>query len=46
MKMLLISSLATLCATILFRSNRFDYLDLNSTKFDISWDEITEDLWP
>jgi hypothetical protein len=45
MKMFLISLLTALFATVLFRSTRFDFLDLTSNKFDISWDEITEDLW-
>lgn len=40
MKTLLISWLAT----IFFRSARFDYLDLASDKFDITWDEIIDDL--
>lgn len=34
------------CALVFFRSNRFGSLDLTSDKFDISWDDIIEDLWP
>lgn len=43
---ILISLLTALCATVLSRSVNFDFLDLTSDTFDISWDEITEDLWP
>lgn len=46
MKTLLISLTSVVYATVLFRSTRFDSLDLNSNKFDISWDDIIEDLWP
>ncbi len=44
---LFILSLVTLFGAIgLFDSTMFDHLDITSDKFDISWDEITEDLWP
>lgn len=46
MKMLLISLLTTLWTAVFFRSPRFDFLDLTGEQFDISWDDITEDLWP
>lgn len=46
MKPLLISLLTALWATALLRSTRFDFLDLTSDKFDISWDKITENMWP
>ncbi len=46
MKTLMLSLLALLGAMILFQSTRFDFLDFTSTTYDISWDEITEDLWP
>ncbi|GAB3321006.1 hypothetical protein GCM10027299_14900 [Larkinella ripae] len=40
-----------LCLTLLvivleFRPKRFAALDFTSDQFDISWEEITADLWP
>ncbi len=26
-------------------TKKYDYLDFNRDDFDISWDDITEDLW-
>lgn len=46
MKTLLIGLLTALWAIVLFRPNRFDCLDFTGDQFDISWDDITEDLWP
>jgi hypothetical protein len=46
MKTLLISVLAVLYAMVIARPSRFDHLDLTSDKFDISWEDITDDLWP
>lgn len=46
MKAYLIYCLALVVAMVLFRSIRFDFFDLKSDKFDITWDDITEDLWP
>lgn len=44
---LLILSLVTLFGAIgLFDSTRFDHLDITSDKFDISWDDITDELCP
>ena len=44
MKAFLLYGLTLVVAMVLFRSTRFDFFDLNSDKFDISWDDITEDL--
>lgn len=46
MKTFLICLLSALWAMVLLRPNRFDYLDFTGDQFDISWDDITEDLWP
>ena len=46
MKTLLIASLALFCTMVYFRTVRFDFLDFTNNKLNISWDDITEDLWP
>ena len=46
MKTLLILGLTVLYAMVMVRPSRFDYFDLASDKFDISWEDITDDLWP
>ncbi|UFH52207.1 hypothetical protein [Spirosoma sp. KNUC1025] len=46
MKTLLIYFLTLLLTTVYFRTSWFDSLDITSDNSDISWDEITEDLWP
>lgn len=45
MKTRLIASLTGLCSR-LFRTTRFGQFDLNGDQFAISWDDITDDLWP
>ncbi|WP_266367629.1 hypothetical protein [Tellurirhabdus rosea] len=32
-------------AILLFRTVRFDFLDLNHFDAEITWDDITDDLW-
>ncbi len=44
---LFILSLATLFGVVgLFDTRKYDHLDFNNDKFDITWDDITDDLWP
>ncbi|WP_157579254.1 hypothetical protein [Spirosoma montaniterrae] len=46
MKTLFIALIATLLAAVVSRVNRFPYLDFDSFDFDITWEDITDDLWP
>jgi hypothetical protein len=46
MKFFLLSLTALIGVIGLFDSKKYDYLDISSEKFDISWDDIEEDLWP
>lgn len=47
MKLLLLSLSTLLGAVILFGKTNFDFLDIYGEKSDdISWDDITDDLWP
>ncbi|GHB85742.1 hypothetical protein [Persicitalea jodogahamensis] len=46
MKFFLLSLTAIIGAIGLFDSKKYDYLDISGNKFDISWDDITGDLWP
>ncbi|GHB58226.1 hypothetical protein GCM10007390_09640 [Persicitalea jodogahamensis] len=45
MKLLLLSLSAFISVIGLFNSNQFDHLDITGDRFDISWDDITDDLW-
>ncbi|MFB9295257.1 hypothetical protein [Persicitalea jodogahamensis] len=45
MKLLLLSLSAFVSVIGLFNSSKYDHLDITSDKFDISWDDITSDLW-
>jgi hypothetical protein len=45
MKLLVIWLILLPIAVLLFRTTRFDFLDLNSPTFDITWDDITRELW-
>lgn len=46
MKLLITWFLLLPCAVLLFRTTRFDHLDFTGDQFDISWDDVTDDLWP
>ena len=46
MKTRVIAWLAVLCSTRLLRPDRFNFVNFESVDFDISWEDITEDLWP
>lgn len=46
MKFLIFSFVTFFSAIGNFDFDKFDHLDITSDKFDITWDDITEDLWP
>ncbi len=45
MKLILLSLSAFVSVIGLFDSNKYDHLDITGDRFDISWDDITDDLW-
>ncbi|WP_157815957.1 hypothetical protein [Spirosoma pollinicola] len=46
MKTLLIFLFTLIGMSAYIRTNWFDSLDITSDKFDITWDDIMDDLWP
>lgn len=45
MKLLLFCLTACLAMVSGFKPKSFDYLDITGDRFDISWDDITDELW-
>ncbi|WP_373331101.1 hypothetical protein [Salmonirosea aquatica] len=45
MKLLLLSLSAFVSVIGLFDFSQFDHLDITGDRFDISWGDITDDLW-
>ena len=46
MKFFIFALTAIFGAIGMFNSKKYDHLDLSSDEYDITWDEITDDLWP
>ncbi|MBO0937649.1 hypothetical protein J2I47_13915 [Fibrella sp. HMF5335] len=46
MKTFLFSLVAAFWGLLLFNSFSFDQFDFTSSRGDISWDDITDELWP
>lgn len=46
MKLLILSLVSVFAFIGVIDTKKYDYLNFSSDEFDISWDDITEDLWP